>query len=82
MPQVAVKAIGQQKSAVKADRTLGSLLRMNLILSACSIKSRFVYSVYRFCLSLLENRRQTACFAFILRKQPRLMGYSDLHFRQ
>ena len=55
---------------------------MNLILSACSIKSRFVYSVYRFCLSLLENRRQTACFAFILRKQPRLMGYSDLHFRQ
>ena len=61
---------------------LGSLLRMNLILSACSIKSRFVYSVYRFCLSLLENRRQTACFAFILRKQPRLMGYSDLHFRQ
>ena len=55
---------------------------MNLILSACSIKSRFLYSVYRFCLGFPENRRQTACFAFILRKQPRLMGYSDLHFRQ
>ena len=61
---------------------LGSLLRTNLILSACSIKSRFLYSVYRFCLGFPENRRQTACFAFILRKQPRLMGYSDLHFRQ
>ena len=40
---------------------------MNLILSACSIRSRFLYSVYLFCLGFPESRRQTACFAFLIR---------------
>jgi len=54
----------------------------DLILSACSIKSKLVYSVYRFCLVFFENRRRAACRFFILRKYPRLMGYSTLHLRQ
>ena len=48
---------------------LGSLLRMNLILSACSIRSRFLYSVYLFCLGFPESRRQTARLTLILRSQ-------------
>ena len=50
---------------------LGSLLRTNLILSACSIKSRFLYSVYLFCLGFPESRRQTARLTLILRSQKK-----------
>lgn len=37
---------------------------------------------YRFCLALLANGRQAIFFDFILRKYPKLIGYSVLHLRQ